>query len=79
MEPVSARFEKFEPVHRVSGKIFFETGLQTGLSEPGHSPNYHLILSMNYLILRTGHFDHSFVGHVIFFTSISEKALKNKF
>ena len=39
MEPVSARFEKFEPVHRVSGKIFFETGLQTGLSEPGHSPN----------------------------------------
>ena len=38
MEPVSARFEKFEPVHRVSGKIFFETGLQTGLSEPGHSP-----------------------------------------
>jgi hypothetical protein len=40
MEPVSARFEKFEPVHRVSGKIFFETGLQTGLSEPGHSPTY---------------------------------------
>jgi hypothetical protein len=40
MEPVSARFEKFEPVHRVSGKIFFETGLQTGLSEPGHSPIY---------------------------------------
>ena len=39
MEPVSARFEKFEPVHRVSGKIFFETGLQTGLSEPGHSPS----------------------------------------
>jgi hypothetical protein len=38
MEPVSARFEKFEPVHRVSGKIFFETGLQTGLSEQGHSP-----------------------------------------
>ena len=39
MEPVSARFKKFEPVHRVSGKIFFETGLQTGLSEQGHSPN----------------------------------------
>ena len=39
MESVSARFEKFEPVHRVSGKNFFETGLQTGLSEPGHSPN----------------------------------------
>jgi hypothetical protein len=38
MESVSARFEKFEPVHRVSGKIFFETGLQTGLSGPGHSP-----------------------------------------
>ena len=33
------RFEKFEPVHRVSGKIFFKTGLQTGLNEPGHSPN----------------------------------------
>ena len=39
MEPVSARFEKFEPVHRVSGKIFYETGLQTGLSDPGHSLN----------------------------------------
>ena len=36
------RFEKFEPVHRVSGKNFFETGLQTGLSEPGHSPNFDL-------------------------------------
>jgi hypothetical protein len=30
MESVSARFEKFEPVHRVSDKFFFETGLQTG-------------------------------------------------
>jgi hypothetical protein len=31
---------------------------------------------MDYLILRTGHFDDSYVDHVIFFTSISEKTLK---
>ena len=54
MEPVSARFEKFEPVHRVSGKIFFETGLQTGLSEPGHSPKLPLIPNRKTIIFYFG-------------------------
>jgi hypothetical protein len=32
---------------------------------------------MDYSIKRTGHFDVSYVGHVIFFTLAIEKAQKN--
>ena len=36
------------------------------------------IQTMDYSNIRTGLFDDSYVSHVIFFTSISEKTLKNK-
>jgi hypothetical protein len=36
--------------------------------------NVEACLSIDYLILRPGLFDDSYVGRVIFFTSISEKA-----
>jgi hypothetical protein len=40
-------------------------------------PRVYLSYYMDYFIKRTGHFDVSYVGHVIFFTLAIEKKQKN--